>query len=170
MKHFSLLLWLLLPGMCGATSVMPKSLTNLVAEADHVVIGKVTVVDMIDDEGHQVTNLSARTGPDLPNTIRLNVTVQTNGVLFTTATQVPQNLTIPLWPAWHHTLEQIKGIEEGQTRIFLLKGSSFGFAYVAGCSRELSERPEIERLLKEIKVQNNAFLETGDPGSSQFER
>ena len=154
MKRILIGLLALAPCLAGATSVPPRSLTNLVADADHVVIGKVTLVDMVDDKGAQVTNLTERTGPGLPHTIRLHVAVQTNGVLFTTAQRVPPTVTISLWPLWHHTLEQIKGVEEGQTRIFLLKGPEFGFVYVAGFSRQLSERPEIESLIKDKKSQN----------------
>lgn len=154
MKRLLIALLALSPCLAAGTSVPPRSLTNLVADADHVIIGKVTLVDMVDDKGNQVTNLTARTGPGLPNKIRLQVSVETNGVLFTTADRVPPTLTISLWPLWHHTLEQIKGIEEGQTRIFLLKGPEFGFVYVGGFSRQLSERPEIERLIKEKKSQN----------------
>jgi len=148
MKTFWTLCLGLLAFTAFATSVPPRSLAQLVADSDHIIIGKITLVDMVDDRGRQVTNLTARTGPGLHNTIRLNATVQTNGVLLTNSKQMPQTLIMPLWPWWHHTLGQIKDAEEGQTRILLLKGPDFGFAYMNGCSRPLSERSEIEELLK----------------------
>lgn len=131
-----------------ATSVMPLSLAELISSSDHVVIGKITKVDMVDAKGKQITNLEAKTGPGLHNTIRLNVTVQTNGVLFTNAKQAPESLTIPIWSMWHYSLGQIKQAEEGQTRILLLKGTNFNFSYSTGCSRPLSDRPQIEDLIK----------------------
>ncbi|MCD6051622.1 MAG: hypothetical protein K0Q55_3031 [Verrucomicrobia bacterium] len=148
MKAFWTLCLGLLAFTAFATSVPPRSLAQLVADSDHIIIGKITLVDMVDAKGRQVTNLPTRTGPGLPNTIRLNVTVQTNGVLLTNSKQVPPTLTIPLDSVWHYSLGQIKDAEEGQTRILLLKGPDFGFAYMNGCSRPLSERSEIEELLK----------------------
>jgi hypothetical protein len=147
MKNLLIALLAFVPYLAGATSVPPRSLTDLVADADHVVIGKVTVVDMVDGKGVQVTNSMSRTGPGLHNTIRLHISVETNGVLFTTAGQVPPALTNGLWTLWHYTLKQIKEIEEGQTRIFLLKGPKFDFVDVSGFSRSLSERAEIEAMI-----------------------
>jgi len=65
MRRLLMGLLVLAPCLAGATSVPPRSLTNLVADADHVIIGKVTLVDMVDHKGNQVTNLAARTGPGL---------------------------------------------------------------------------------------------------------
>ncbi len=148
MKIFWTLCFCLLAFTSFATSLPPRSLAQLVTDYDHVIIGKVTLVDMIDAKGKQITNLTARTGPGLYHTIRLNITVQTNGVLLTNSKHVPPTLIIPLDSAWHYSLGQIKTAEEGQTRIFLLKGANFDFAYSAGCSRALSDRPQIEDLIK----------------------
>lgn len=148
MKTFWTLCFCLLAFTTFATSLPPRSLTELVADSDHIIIGKIIKVDMIDAKGKPVTNLDARTGPGLSHTIRLNVNVQTNGVLLTTSKQVPQTLIIPLDSTWHYSLGQIKTAEEGQTRILLLKGATFDFAYPVSCSRPLSDRPQIEELIK----------------------
>lgn len=166
MRSVFVLLLFFLPGSLFATSVMPRSLTNLVADADHVIIGKVTLVDMVDEKGNQVTNLTARTGPGLGNTIRLHVSVETNGVLFTTANQVPATLTIDLCSMWHYSLEQIKQVEEHQTSVFLLKGSHFGAVYPAYFSRALTERAEIEKLLT-IKATQKAVEPTRAPDGAR---
>jgi hypothetical protein len=134
------------PSLCSATTIIPKSLTNLVADADHVLVGKVTLVDMVDGNGKQVTDLEAHTGPALSNVIRLHVDVETNGVLYTTSQQVPAGIVIPLWPMWHYSLRQIKKVE-GTVGIFLLKGKDFGAVYPGGFHRDLSEKAEIEALL-----------------------
>ncbi len=157
MKLFIIILYAFLPWPLFATSVLPRSLTNLVADADHVFIGKVTLVDMVDKQGNQVTNLSARTGPGSFNKIRLHVSVETNGVLFSTAKQVPASLTVALWSMWHYSLGQIKDIEENQRSIFLLKGSNFDIVYPNGFSRALSEQAEIEQLLKQKGTQNKTI-------------
>jgi hypothetical protein len=148
MKKLLTLCFSLLTFTSFATQVPKLSLAQLVANSDHIIIGKITLVDMIDDKGMRVTNLTARTGPGLPHTIRLHVTVQTNGVLLTNSKQVPKTLIMPLWPWWYNQLDLVKKAEEGQTRIFLLKGQSFGLTYMADCSRPLSERSQIEELIK----------------------
>ncbi len=148
MKAFWTLCLGLLALTIFATSVPPRSLAQLAADSDHIIIGKVTLVDMVNAKGKPITDLKAKTGPGLRNTIRLNVTIQTNGVLLTNSKQVPPTLTIPLDSAWHYSLGQIKEAEEGKTRILLLKGPDFGFAYMNGCSRPLSERSQIEELIK----------------------
>ena len=159
MKALLVLLFFALPGMCMATSVMPKSLTNLVEDADHVVVGTVERIDMIDENGNEVTDDDARTGPGLKNTIRLHVSVQTNGVLYTTAEVVPKTVTISLWSAWHYSLGQIKKTK-GEEAIFLLKGDEFQFVYPCLFRRSLSEREQIERLVKKKKESQNKAIDS----------
>ncbi len=131
--------------------VASRSLTNLVADADHVIIGRITLVDMVDEKGRAITNIEARTGPFLQNTIRFHVRIETNGILVTTAKHVPETIMISLWSAWHYSLGQIKELEGTESRIFLLKGPEFRFVYPDGFDRPLSERAEIERLLNRIR-------------------
>ncbi len=144
----------LLAVQAGATQIPFRDLTNLVSEADHVLIGTVTRVDMIDGKGNQVTNETARTGPGSENMLRLHVSVATNGVIASTAGMVPKEATIPLWQKWHDTLGNRRKEVEGKTFIFLLKGLDFQPVYSGLFMREMEERPEIERLLKDRKTQN----------------
>jgi hypothetical protein len=51
--------------------------------ADHILVGRVTGVDMVDGRGRPVTDEGARTGPGLDNTIRLLITA--DEVLVTSA-------------------------------------------------------------------------------------
>lgn len=158
-KHWIMAL-LLGSSVCWASPVRPKSLATLVEEADHVIIGTVTLVDMVDQNKAPVTNLAARVGFNSPNLIRLHVAVQTNGVLFTTAKETPSTLIIPLLGIGPYTLEQMKKIDENRTYIFLLKGPDFRAVYPAGFRRSLSNREEIEGLLKQKKAQGIAPVDT----------
>jgi hypothetical protein len=130
-----------------ATQIAFKDLTNLVAEADHVFVGTVTKVDMVDGQGQPVTDKTARTGPGSPNQLRLHVTLDTNRILATTA-KLPAVIVIPLWRRWHDTLGNRMQETQGKTHIFLLKGPDFQPVYHGLFMRELSEQAEVESLLK----------------------
>ncbi len=58
-----LLLAMCISGTALATSVLPKPLEELVSEADHVVVATITRVDLVDRDGKQIINRTARTGP-----------------------------------------------------------------------------------------------------------
>ena len=135
----------------NATQIPFKNLTNLVAAADHVVIGTVTRVTMVNAEGQQVTDETARTGPGIENQLRLHVVVAKDGILATDANRVPDKLTIPLWQKWHDTLGNCRMEREGKTFIFLLKGTEFAPVYEGLFMRAASERLIIEELLKNRK-------------------
>jgi hypothetical protein len=149
MKHFKVgivtALLLLCAQLALATSIPPKSLEEMVTEADHVIIGTVTKVDMVDGDDQPLTDPKARTGPGLNNLIRLHVEVKE--ILESPAQEHPRQLVVPLWSAWHSSLE---GSQEwkGKTFIFLLKGPDYSIVYPAGFNRELDERAQIEGLLK----------------------
>lgn len=153
-----------------ATQIPFKDLTNLVAETDHVLVGTVTRVDMVDANGNQVTNETARTCPGSANQLRLHVAMATNGVIASTASRVPEKLVIPLWQMWFDTLGNRKKLMEGKTFIFLLKGPDFQPVYFGLFDRQMSERTEIERLLKEKPTQNKASQAIGSPSAPQPER
>ncbi len=155
MKTFIGFVAIVLTVQAHATSIAFRDLTNLVSEADHILVGTVTRVDMIDGKGSQVTKKTARTGPGSENMLRLHVSVATNGVVASTTGKVPGEITIPLWQMWHDTLGGRKKEVEGKTFIFLLKGSDFQPVYFGLFMREMAERLEIERLLKDKKTQNN---------------
>jgi hypothetical protein len=129
-----------------ATSVPPMPLEQMVREADHVVVARVSKVDMVDGRGRPVTDPEARTGPGLDNEIRLHLVV--DEVLYTRNGQLPDTLVVPLWPMWHYTLESITEAASDTSGIFLLKGDGFEPAYPADFQRAADERAEIERLLR----------------------
>ena len=161
---------ILLTVQAHATQIDFRDLTNLVSDADHVLVGTVTQVDMIDGKGNQVTNETARTGPGIENMLRLHVSVATNGVMVSSASKAPETLVIPLWQKWHDTLGNRKKEVQGKTFIFLLKGKDFAPVYQGGFWRNLSDRPEIEAILKKKRSQNQASQAIGAPGAPQPER
>lgn len=142
---------LCMAGLVSATSVAPMPLARMVQEADHVVLAKVTSVDMVDGRGRPVADPEARTGPGLDNEIRLHLAV--SEVLYTRSDRLPDALVVPLWTMWHYTLASITEAAAGTDGIFLLKGDDIGAgrfqpAYPAGFQRSPDERAGIERLLR----------------------
>jgi hypothetical protein len=130
-----------------STTVPPRPLPDLVKAADHVLIGKVVNVDMVDAKGNPIVNNDARTGPGEGNVIRLHVVVEENGVLKTTAKAVPRTIVIRLWTEWHFSLGQWKTEALDKRYIFLLKGDDFQWVYPMGFLRDPSEKDEILKLL-----------------------
>ena len=145
-----LALWLILSIVpsAPATQIARKELTPLVADSDHVLIGKVVKVDMIDGRGRSVTGRDARTGPGSENEIRLHVVVDTLSVLRTNASKVPEKLVVPLWRKWHYTLGTQREQHEGKTYILLLKGRKYERVYHAQFLQDLSEKAKIQALIK----------------------
>lgn len=79
-------------------------------EADHILIGRVTGVDMIDGNGKPVEDREARTGPGRENIIRILITV--DEVLVTNASDVPSVIRVPLASHLHYSLGQISEVDE----------------------------------------------------------
>jgi hypothetical protein len=77
-----------------ASTPLDASLSDLACGADHVLVGRVIGVDMIDGKGRQISDPKATTGPGLKNQIRLAVAV--DEVLQTTAKKVPKALKVAL--------------------------------------------------------------------------
>lgn len=130
-----------------STTVPPRPLPDLVKAADHVLIGTVVNVDMVDAKGNPITNNNARTGPGIGNVIRLHVVVEESGVLKTNAKAVPQTIVIRHWTEWHFSLGQWKSEALDKRYIFLLKGEDYQWVYPMGFLRDPSEKDEILRLL-----------------------
>jgi hypothetical protein len=130
-----------------ATMVPRKELSELVADADHVLIAKVVKVEMVDGDGRKVRDRAARTGPGRDNEIRFHLALQEDGLLKTNKKQVPDRIVVPLWKMWHYELGEVIDIVEGNTYIFLLKGEKFLPVYYNNFERPLSEKPHIEKLL-----------------------
>jgi hypothetical protein len=115
----------LFPGIALGGFPNEGTLEEMAASADHVLLGRVTGVDMIDGQGNLLTDLDARTGPGLNNSIRLLIAV--DEVLATNAAQVPKQLALPLGRHLHYRLGQILDAHAGDSsvRLILLKGSDF---------------------------------------------
>ncbi|TAA06979.1 hypothetical protein EA658_19735 [Pseudoxanthomonas winnipegensis] len=123
MKRWMLLLALCCGGAADATSIVHLPLSEILAKSDHVIVGRVVEVDMIDGQGRPVTDFEAPTRPGLSNVIRYRVHVE--DVLQTNAARVPAVLVIPEWSAWHNTLGHAKASATGERFVFLLSGADF---------------------------------------------
>lgn len=69
-------LWSLIIVLCAfpasATSIVPKSLEEMVAESDHIVVATIRAVDMVNARGVLVLAPDARTGPANPTRCACN--------------------------------------------------------------------------------------------------
>ena len=139
----------------SATQVKDRSLADLVADADHVVIGKVETVKMYGLFGIPYPNPSARTGPGSSNELRWGISVQESGVLYSKKEDFPAEFVIKLWSKWHMSLDGARS-HEGKSYILLLKGDDLQWVYPAFFYRELSEIEEIKALIKNKKELNKS--------------
>lgn len=75
MRRILLTVLALLPAIALAGFPFEATLEEIATSADHVLVGRVTGVDMISGSGRQVRDPEARTGPGLNNQIRLRIAV-----------------------------------------------------------------------------------------------
>lgn len=143
MKRILIFIISLLPAIVLAGLPFEVSLEEMAASADHLLVGRVTGVDMIDGDGKPVTDKSARTGPGEDNTIRLLITV--DEVIITNALQVPKVLPVPLAIHLHYSLAQIQSAHEDDTTVYLviLKGSDFSGIKPGVFLRPLSDKEKV---------------------------
>ena len=146
MKRILLLIAALLPAVALAGFPFEATLEEMAREADHILIGRVTGVDMIDGNGVQITHQDARTGPGLNNKIRLLISV--DEVLVTNVSKVPKILPVPLASHLHYSLGQIKEAHTGDTevRLVLLKGQDFSGIKPGVFLRPLEDKDRALRL------------------------
>lgn len=146
MKRLLLLAALLCPLPAGASFPLQATLKEMATSADHILIGTVVGVDMVDGDGMAIDKPAARTGPGLANVIRLQVRV--DETLVTNAAKVPVVLDIPLDPFLHYSLGQIKEAHAGvnSPMLLLLKGPSFAPIKAGVFSRGLADQSEALRL------------------------
>jgi hypothetical protein len=146
MKRLLLLAALLFPLPAGASLPLQATLKEMASSADHMLIGTVIGVDMVDGDGVAVDDPAAGTGPGLANVIRLQVRV--DETLVTNAAKVPAVLDIPLDPFLHYSLGQIKNAHAGVNHpiLLLLKGPSFAPIKAGVFARPLADQPEALRL------------------------
>lgn len=146
MKRMVLLLAALLPAVAFAGFPFEATLEDMAEGADHILVGRVAGVDMIDGDGKPVLDEKARTGPGLRNTIRLLIEV--DEVLVTNATRVPEVLPVPLASHLHYSLGQIREAHEGDTlaRLVLLRGKDFSGIEPGVFLRPIGDKEEALRL------------------------
>jgi hypothetical protein len=130
-----------------ASVPIPTTIEELAKGADHIVIGHVVDVDMVDGSGKQIKDEKGRTGPGLKNTIRLHVVV--DEVLATSSRkEFPKLLKLPLDPFMHYTLGQIKAAHSKPSGPFLvlLKGPPFLPVVPGALLRSLDEKETALRI------------------------
>ncbi|HEY0332720.1 MAG TPA: hypothetical protein VGC74_03290 [Stenotrophomonas sp.] len=139
-----LLLALLACGDAAATSVVPRPLEQLVADAEVVIVATVASVEMVDGRGKAVTDPQARTGPGLEN--RISLVLHVDEILQGHVADAGAPVRVPLWPMWHYSLGSIRESAEGSHGLFLLR-ADFSPVYPADFQQSLDEQPRIEALL-----------------------
>lgn len=135
-----------LAALVCATTVLASvpirtTIEELAKGADHILIGHVVGVDLIDGKGRQIADENAGTGPGLTNTIRLHIKV--DEVLVTNARKkMPTVLKVPLDPFMHYSLGQIRSAHSGRSGkyLILLKGTSFQPVVAGAILRPLDEK------------------------------
>lgn len=142
-------LWLL--GLMAANASAPVQIPDgqLIKNTDHLLVAHVVGVDMVDDKGREITNLKAKTGPSLTNTIRLIFEV--DEVLLTNSPDVPKRLKVPLDPFMQYDLGQIKAAHAGKQLpvLLMLKGANFLPPFPGVFTRSLDEKEKFLQALKD---------------------
>ena len=125
MSRILLLLMALVPVIAMAGFPFVATLEEMAQQADHILLGRVVGVDMVDGRGNPVKNSEAYTGPGIDNTIRLLIAV--DQVLVSNAAKVPEVIPVPLASHLHYRLGQNQEAHEGdeEVRLVLLKGPDF---------------------------------------------
>lgn len=140
------LLAVLIPSTSFAGLPFEATLEEMAEGADHILIGRIIGVDMINSRGEAVLDREAATGPGLDNTIRLLIAV--DEVLVTNVATVPNVLPVPLASHLHYRLGQIADAHDGDTaaRLVLLEGNEFVGVKPGAFMRPLSDKDEALRI------------------------
>ena len=151
MRKFTMLLIYLVATNIFASIPLRVSDEELVKETDHILVGRVIGVDMIDAYGEQINDLRAKTGPGIKSKIRLIIKVEE--VLQTNALVVPKELYIPLDSFMHYSLGAIKEYypEISEQMIILLSGENFQPPVAGHFQRQLSNKNHYLDLYKTNK-------------------
>lgn len=139
-------------GPANATEIKPTDLKVLVANADYIVVGKVLKIDMVDSNGHEIKDPKARTGYKSGKIIRYHIVIDQKQVLKGNSKKIPPALILSDWSMWIKELGETKKDGEGKKCIFLLNALNFSPKPPAEFVRDISEKQEIEDILK---TQNN---------------
>ena len=146
-----------------ASMPIPTTLEELAQCADHILVGHVVAVDMIDESGQPIEERDMRTGPGLKNAIRLHVTV--DEVLVTNAKEVPKLLKVPLDPFMHYSLGQIKDAHAKSSEPFLvlLQGPSFQPIVPGAFLRNMDEKEKALHIHADKKADRDCKKSRNDP-------
>jgi len=146
MRYVLILVSFLYSIFAQASLPLRVELSELVKNTDHLLVGHVVGVDMINDKGDKITDSQAMTGPGIDNIIRLKIEI--DETVISNSVQPPKIIMVPLDPFMHHSLGQIQRAHDGDTRKFLLllKGRSLSPPFPGNYRRELSEKEEILKL------------------------
>lgn len=149
-----LIFFLLLCPLAEASVPLEASLRDLACGADHVFVGRVIGVDMINAKGESVRNDQARTGPGSDNTIRLEVKVLER--IDSNLAKLPPTIKVPLDPFMHYSLGQIKSAHSGQSgsALVFLRGAKFEPVITGNFFWYLEARQEALDLRKKCRAQS----------------
>jgi hypothetical protein len=123
---------------CGVP--LQATLQELAVGADHMLVGRIVGVDMIDSSGSQVTDPEAMTGPDKGTQIRL--IVQIDEIVFSNVKTVPPTVRVPLASHLHYSLGQIRAAhaEVSPQLLVFLNGPRFEAIKPGVLLRPLSDK------------------------------
>jgi hypothetical protein len=135
-----------LPLAASASSPVRISLDEMARSADHIAIGRVQKVDMVDQAGRINNDPAAMTGPCVGNTIRLHVRI--DKVLATSAKAFPAQVLVPLDSFMHFSLGQIQAAhrDPGAASLYLLKGPAFAPVAPGAFRLDLAARKKVMRI------------------------
>ena len=151
MKNLLVLVVLFFPALAYSSFPIQVSREEFVENTDHLLVGHVVAVDMIDGQGREITDPSAMTGPGSKNLIRLIVKV--DEVLISNATIIPDIVKVPLDPFMHYSFGQIRDAHSSEAGklLLLLKGDDFQPPYPGTFSLSLTEKDKVIELMKSNK-------------------
>jgi hypothetical protein len=151
MRKYIVLLLCLISNYVFASFPLEVSDEALIKKTDHVLIGRLVGVDMIDGNGKQIYDLKAKTGPKSQNNIRLIFAI--DEVLETNSKSVPTKLFVPLDSFMHFSFGQIKEDypEVTEQRLLLLSGNEFQPPVAGHFQRNLLDKEYYLELFKTNK-------------------
>ena len=147
-----IVLLLLASPVAIASLPLEASLRDLACGADHVFVGRVVGVDMVNGRGKVIRDPDARTGPGLTNTIRLEI--ETLERIDSTMAVLPTMIKVPLDPFMHYRLGQVKDVHSkpSEPALVFLKGRQFEPIIAGRFLWRLDARQEAIEIRKECRA------------------
>jgi len=149
-SYLSALIFVLVTAPALATQITEVPLSKQVADADVIVVGHVDMVSMHGYFGQKIFDPDARTGPRIPNELRLHVTLDPHRILKGKLPSARIKYVLPLLKMWHNTLADAQSYYEEYEkglRVFFLT-SEMKPSDIASFVHFESEVPEIQRLVR----------------------